>query len=607
MGLMDVFLKKPPSGGSPLSAVSAPARSSQPNKPAPGKLPMGGLPRPAPMPVSVSAVTFKDLPEIQTVLTHGERCLFSLDKMKLSDGSLANDAICAIDIGMNRVWLLQSDSKQQQLKELEALIKGRLVQANKTLVKVAICQDDVIRSVALDWASRSRSDLDVSRSPGLSYFKQWVNIAMAERAGDLHLSVRGARGLVQIRADTEIQPLPGPEGGVFPRNIVEAAIADSYGLLRASKSGQSTDFHKERGAYAMLPSEKLGLPVRIRYQFIANVHGGNAALRLLREGADAAVSSLEQAGYAPNGHIDEFTEGCRAMSASITLAGVTGSGKTTAQALFLRTLIDTSTHNVYEFGDPIEVLNDSVYQVSASRDVADANDKADFARFSAETMRGDPDVICIGETRDRESCGLFEKAALSGHLAMTTLHAKGLEGIPARFAQQDIGLSRDKMGSVALFGVLAYISLEPRLCNACKVPATSFLAAPPKDAEEKYCRDLTMAAKERCNLSPERLFYRRVGGCPECRNRGTKGVTNLAEVYRPTSAWRRLTRDSKDEDAFAIFREESDGELLSENFHGKPAFLHGLYKAASGTIDLRSLRAYGDILRYAHRERAHES
>ncbi len=547
---------------------------------------------------------FKELPEIAAVLTHGDKCLFSVENFKLPGGITAANSICAIDVGLDRVWVLIVKSHREFLQEAEAALKGRLIQAGKTLVKTVNCADGVINDILGDWHAKTKTDIDVSKSPGLAYFRQWFQIAFRERAGDLHLSVRGTKGHVRLRVDTELIPLPGPEGGVFSRTAVEAAIADSYGLLRASKSGQATDFHRERGAYAMLPSEKLGLPCRVRYQYISNIHGGNAAMRLLPEGGELAVKTLEEAGYAPIGHVDEFREACRALSASITLAGVTGSGKTTAQSLIFRTLIDPKKVNVYEFGDPIEILNDDIYQVSASRDVSDANDKEEFARFSAETMRGDPDVICIGETRDYESRALFEKAALSGHLAMTTLHAKSIEGIPPRLAQDDIGLTRDKMGSSELFGVLAYISLEPKLCPECKIPATTFLSGNLTSPEDLYCRGLTLAAQDKCGLEPERLFYRRIGGCSFCKNRGTKGVTNLAEVFRPNSAWRRLTREARDEEAFAVFREQSDGKLLSTDFHGKPAFVHGLYKAAHGVLDIRSLRAYGDLLRYSHRERA---
>lgn len=584
----------------PEATAALPVKSGRPH---PG-IAADALLQSAPANDAMYVAGFKELPEIMGVLTHGEKCLYSVEKLKLSDGTPGVNAICVIDVGLNQVWMLVIQSQRHLLQDAEAAIKGRLIQASKTLVKTATCADGVIAEILTDWRAKAKSDIDVSKSPGLAYFRAWMQIAMSERAGDLHLSLRGAKGLVRLRVDTEMMPLPGAEGGVFSRSIVEAAIADSYGLLRASGSGQATDFHPQRGAYAMLPSEKLGLPCRVRYQYIAGIHGGNAALRLLPEGAELAVKSLEEAGYAPKGHIDEFTEGCRALSASVTIAGVTGSGKTTAQSLFFRTLIDPTKVNVYEFGDPIEILNDGIFQVSASRDVSDADDKEDFARFSAETMRGDPDVICVGETRDYQSRALFEKAALSGHLAMTTLHAKSIEGIPPRFAQEDIGLARDKMGSSELFGVLAYISLEPRLCPECKIPATDFLSGDAKSADDRYCRDLTLAAQSKCGLEPERLFYRRVGGCSFCKKRGTKGVTNLAEVYRPNSQWRRLTRESRDEDAFAVFREESDCKLLSDDFHGKPAFIHGLYKAAHGLLDIRSLRAYGDLLRYSHKERA---
>lgn len=546
----------------------------------------------------------KELPEIIALLTHGENSLFPVEKYKLPDGSSAAKSICAIDIGLNRAWILIGQSHRQALRTIEVGIQGRLVQTGKKLERTVTCADGMIASLVQDWQTRSKSDIDVSKSPGLSYFRAWLQIAARERAGDLHLAVRGNKGFVNLRVDTEVIPLPGPEGGVFSRTVVEAAIADCYGLLRASKSGQSTDFHRERGAYAMLPSDKLGMPLRVRYQYVANIHGGNAALRLLPEGAELAVQSLEEAGFAPNGHIDELAQAARSLSAGIVLAGVTGSGKTTLVSLVFRTLIDPKKLICYEFGDPIEILNESIYQVSAVRDVSDDKDKSEFLRFSAETMRGDPDVICIGETRDFESRALFEKAALSGHLAVTTLHAKFIPGIPARFSQEDIGLTRDKMGSSELFGALAYLALEPKLCPVCRVPAIQALTGVVGSAEEQHLRQLILAAKDRCGLEPERLFYRRIGGCPECKNRGTRGVTNLAEVFRPNARWRALTRDAHDEEAFEVFREESDGRLLSDDFHGKPAFVHGLYKAAHGLLDLRSLAPYGDLLRYSQRERA---
>lgn len=186
----------------------------------------------------------------------------------------------------------------------------------------------------------------------------------------------------------------------------------------------------------------------------------------------------------------------------VLVTGPTGSGKSTTLYAALRTIL-TRGVNIVTVEDPVEYKLPGIVQVQV-------NEKAGltFAAALRSILRQDPDVVLVGEIRDRETAGIAIQASLTGHLVLSTLHTIDAASSVARLL--DIGIESYKIGA-ALKGVIAQ-RLVRRLCRSCKLLATD-------PAPERLRRWL-----------PEGSVLHRAAGCHECGQTGYRGRLALMEV-----------------------------------------------------------------------------
>ncbi len=186
----------------------------------------------------------------------------------------------------------------------------------------------------------------------------------------------------------------------------------------------------------------------------------------------------------------------------VLVTGPTGSGKTTTLYAALRT-IQTRGVNIVTVEDPVEYKLTGVVQVQV-------NEKAGltFAAALRSILRQDPDVVLVGEIRDKETAGIAIQASLTGHLVLSTLHTIDAASSVARLL--DIGVESYKIGA-ALKGVIAQ-RLVRRLCRTCRAPMTD----PVADRLQRW-------------IPADAVLYKAVG-CNECSNTGYRGRLALMEV-----------------------------------------------------------------------------
>ncbi len=183
------------------------------------------------------------------------------------------------------------------------------------------------------------------------------------------------------------------------------------------------------------------------------------------------------------------------------MTGPTGSGKSTTLYAALREL-DSDELNVLTVEDPIEQVISNITQVQVS-------EKVSFSKALRSFLRHDPDVMLVGEVRDQETADTALKAAMTGHLVLSTLHTNDAVGAINRLV--DIGCPRYLVAST-LIGVVAQ-RLVRRLCKNCK---TSYQAS----AEQ-----LTLLGEEQDSLT---LF--KANGCALCLGSGYRGRVDLYET-----------------------------------------------------------------------------
>lgn len=245
-------------------------------------------------------------------------------------------------------------------------------------------------------------------------------------------------------------------------------------------------------------------------------------LRLLYD-SGLKTLTLEELGYLPKQVSLIRRMGQRTTGLNI-FAGPTGSGKsTTLQSVLTQLVQDTEGRiNLLTIEDPPEYAIRGAVQTPLLGDKDDdAEVSRSWARSISNAMRLDPDVIMVGEMRDKSSAGAAFRAAMTGHGVWTTLHANDVFSILARL--QDIGVELSLLTDPALVTGLINQSLVRKLCPHCKKSYA--------EHKDELPADLIERIEHTCKV--ENIFLRG-DGCPECKHKGIRGRTVVAEVVMPT-------------------------------------------------------------------------
>ncbi|MBF0396331.1 MAG: Flp pilus assembly complex ATPase component TadA [Desulfobacterales bacterium] len=212
----------------------------------------------------------------------------------------------------------------------------------------------------------------------------------------------------------------------------------------------------------------------------------------------------------------------------ILVVGPTGSGKTTTLHSALG-YINKPGVKIWTAEDPVEITQQGLRQVQANPQIG-----LDFARIMRAFLRADPDVIMIGEMRDKETASIGVEASLTGHLVFSTLHTNSAPETVTRLL--DMGLNPLNF-SDAFLGVLAQ-RLARRLCKKCSQkynPQEEEFDDIVREFGKKYFGSTSI------NYSEE-LFLHRPQGCPECSNKGYKGRLGIHELMEGTKEIKKLIK-----------------------------------------------------------------
>jgi type IV pilus assembly protein PilB len=330
-------------------------------------------------------------------------------------------------------------------------------------------------------------------------FAALIRAAAAERATDLHLEPRENSLEVRQRID----------GRLVHRAYVAAELREP--LLQAAKLAGRMDIAERR-----LPQDGHGsLQVggrhyHLRFSCLPAVAGESIVVRIIDE--QSGLRSFADLGLlaADEAHLRALLDSPNGL---IYVTGPTGSGKTTLLHSMLHQLPASRSHQlkIITLEDPVEIRHPRYFlQVNVDERVGRT-----FGEVLRHVLRHDPDVVMVGETRDRTTAEITLRAALTGRLCFGTLHTNDALGAIARLT--DIGLDPLMLAS-ALRGVIAQ-RLVRRPCPECRRPH------PQRDLFlRKFAAVLDPA------LTPD--FVAAEGGrpCPVCRGRGYHGRTPLIEV-----------------------------------------------------------------------------
>jgi general secretion pathway protein E len=312
--------------------------------------------------------------------------------------------------------------------------------------------------------------------------------ALRENASDVHFEMFETRATVRFRIDGQLRDVIEPKRGLHAAMVSRVKVM--AGLDIAEKR------LPQDGRIALRIA---GRPVDVRVSTLPAGHGERVVLRLLDKSAGRL--DLGKLGMRPD-TFERLQHLLRQPHGILLVTGPTGSGKTTTLYAALSGM-DSHTTNIMTVEDPIEYDLDGVGQTQINTRI-----DMSFARALRAILRQDPDVIMIGEIRDRETAQIAVQASLTGHLVLATLHTNDASSAITRLV--DMGIEPFLLASSTI-GVLAQ-RLARRLCPDCR-------QAYKPDAYEK---DLL-------GLSRSRKLYRAVG-CTECGQTGYRGRTGLYEL-----------------------------------------------------------------------------
>lgn len=344
------------------------------------------------------------------------------------------------------------------------------------------------------------SDDDSASAPTIRLVNSIIERAATERASDIHLEPREAQMMVRIRVDGMLRNIL-----TVPTNLQGSVLS----RLKVMGGMNTTERKIPQDGRANVRVRQTDIDLRI--STLPTVYGEKMVIRLLDKSSQ--IFSRQGIGLDEK-NLPRYDRLMQNKSGVFLIAGPTGSGKSSTMSTMIREL-NTEEVNIVTLEDPVEYNIDGVNQVQINEKVG-----MTFASGLRSILRQDPDIISVGEIRDGETAEIAMRAAITGHLVLSTIHTSDAVSVVDRL--YDIGVP-PYLTSGALKGVIAQ-RLVRKICPNCKK------AYEPEDSELEL---LGIPRKEGM------VFYRGEG-CPLCYHTGYRGRVGVFEILLVDHKLRRL-------------------------------------------------------------------
>jgi MSHA biogenesis protein MshE len=316
-------------------------------------------------------------------------------------------------------------------------------------------------------------------------------------ASDVHIEPQETRVQFRFRIDGVLLPQTETDVKAGPAIVLRLKL---MGGLDISEKRLPQD-----GRFAVMIRD---MPVDVRMSTMPTQYGESVVLRLLNQ--RTGLLGLDHIGMPPE-MLERFRAMIRRSNAMVLVTGPTGSGKTTTLYAALSEL-NTIDKKIITVEDPVEYRLTGINQVQI-------NEKIDltFARVLRSALRQDPDIILVGEMRDEETAQIGLRAALTGHLVLSTLHTKDAASTPIRLI--DMGAPH-YMVATSVQAVIAQ-RLVRLICESCAEPHA------PNGHEERW-----LAAQPSFDIGGAEFKAGR--GCSNCNGTGFQGRLGVYEMLEMT-------------------------------------------------------------------------
>jgi general secretion pathway protein E len=351
---------------------------------------------------------------------------------------------------------------------------------------------------------RPEEQIDYQDQPIINAVEYLFRYAYSQRASDIHIEPKRDFSAIRFRIDGVLHDIHR-----IPK-VIHSAVVSRIKILARMDIAE-----KRKPQDGRIKTEHKGAEIELRVSTMPVAFGEKVVVRIFDP--SLLMQDLGNLGFFPR-ELELFNRFILRTHGIILVTGPTGSGKTTTLYSALKTISSPSV-NIVTIEDPIEMVYEQFNQVAVQPKV-----DITFANALRTILRQDPDIIMVGEIRDKETASHAIQAALTGHLVLSTLHTNDTASSITRLL--DLGIEPFLISSTVI-GVVAQ-RLVRKICPHCKKETVlteddlKMLGIPLKDRTKSY-----------------KVYYGE--GCIECRNTGYLGRTSLFEVMEMSDKIKKLT------------------------------------------------------------------
>ncbi|MBE2911933.1 GspE/PulE family protein [Anoxybacillus flavithermus] len=347
---------------------------------------------------------------------------------------------------------------------------------------------------------REQEKLVEDDSPIVKLVNQILQMAVEQRASDIHIDPHETKVVIRYRIDGILRTeraLPKHMQGMLTARIKILANMDitEHRVPQDGRIKMNIDFH----------------PIDLRVSTLPTIYGEKIVMRVLDLGA--ALNDLNKLGF-NKVNLQRFIQLIEQPTGIVLITGPTGSGKSSTLYAALNRLNGEHV-NIITIEDPVEYQLEGVNQIQVNPNVG-----MTFAEGLRSILRQDPNIIMVGEIRDRETAEVAIRASLTGHLVLSTLHTNDALSTVARLI--DMGVE-PFLVATSLSGVVSQ-RLVRRVCRDCQIE------------HEPTKREVDIFARR--GLKIEKVMRGR--GCPTCNMTGYKGRIALHELMVMSDEMRKV-------------------------------------------------------------------